>query len=717
MLASGRWSISVDRLVGGCAILLAAACSSLAAQSPPSANGLTVRSVAFKGNHAIDDETLAASIATSESAWPRRYAIIRLLGLGERRTFDELEFRRDVLRVQLLYRLSGYYDARVDTTVERAPDHVNVTFRIQEGPPILVDSITIRSNDSVRTGRVLRRLPLKVGRPLDRVLFDLSADTILFAARERGYPFAAVFRNYTVDRTTRLAEVTYDVETGPRARIGAILVDTAAGVSAPLVRRFLALRVGDRFSQSALYESQRTLYQTNMFRYVAVGIAPDSLVDAVDTLVRIKVTALAGGRVQARAGVGYGTVDCFRAQATTSVADFAGGGRRLDFAGKVSKIGVGVPTSGLGLQRSLLCSALADDPFSDTLNYTASATLTQPALFSHSTSGALSVFAERRSEFKAYENVSLGGAASVAVGNGAPPGATFTYRIAQTRTIADAATFCIFFDRCDTSVLGILSSAKREATVGVALADVRTDAPIDPTKGHALTLDALTAARAVGSQLAFSKAVGQAIWYRPVTAHAVLALRIQAGAIATGLGVVQGTPIRFVPPEERFYAGGPTTVRGYGLNQMGPVVYVAADTSQVSVDAQSTVTACRSCRTSPLGSSGIVLANAELRTPSPVWPSRLRLAFFVDAGQLWEQGQGLVPSGWRVTPGAGVRVGTPLGPMRLDVGYNPYAPQCGPVYAVNGTSLQRMGTSDYCPPRTPGILHRLTFQFSVGQPY
>ena len=681
-----------------------------------------MRSVTFRGNDAIDDYTLAISIATSQSPWLVHYWGFRSLGLGTPRTFDELEFRRDVLRIQLLYRQHGYYEARVDTVVRRGPDHVHVTFRIEEGLPIVVDTITImRGDTAIRPRRLMARLPLKEDQPLNRFLFDASADTILFASRERGFPFASVFRGYAVDRQARLAAVSFEVETGPAARIGAIVVDSAQGVRPSLVRRFLSFKVGDPYRQSALFTSQRTLYRTDMFRYVSVGVAPDSVVNGVDSLVRVRVTVTEAPRGRVRAGLGYGTVDCFRTQASATLANFLGGGRRLDLSGKLSKLGVGAPLrSDVG---SSLCPALQNDAFSDTLNYATSLTVTQPALFTRTTTGSLTGFAERRSEYRAYENVRIGAAASFAFGAGLPPGAVLTYRIASSRTIADAATFCVSFDRCDVAVVNVLSSSKRLASLGVSLTDIHTNSPIDPTAGHALTADALTAARALNSELVFSKLVGDAALYRPLTRRWVLVLRLRAGAIGTGVSTVADSAIRFVPPEERFYLGGPSTVRGYGRNAMGPVVYVAGDPSRITQDSAGSVTACDGCRISPLGASAMTLANAELRLPSPVWPSRLRLAAFVDAGQLWQQtdDRGLVPTGLRVTPGMGVRFATPLGPMRFDVGYNGREGQCGPVYLVSGSgasrTLQRVGSDEFCPPAPDRFRNRLRYHFSVGQAF
>jgi outer membrane protein assembly factor BamA len=164
-------------------------------------------------------------------------------------------------------------------------------------------------------------------------------------------------------------------------------------------------------------------------------------------------------------------------------------------------------------------------------------------------------------------------------------------------------------------------------------------------------------------------------------------------------------------------------VRGFSRNAMGPVVYVTSDTAGLTTDAGGNVIACDGCRTSPLGASAVALGNVELRLPSPVWSSRLRLALFVDAGQLWRQtdDRGLVATGLRFTPGMGVRFVTPLGPMRFDVGHNSAPGQCGPVYLISGPpdarELNRVGTADLCPGRPASFMRRLKFHFSVGQAF
>jgi outer membrane protein assembly factor BamA len=120
---------------------------------------------------------------------------------------------------------------------------------------------------------------------------------------------------------------------------------------------------------------------------------------------------------------------------------------------------------------------------------------------------------------------------------------------------------------------------------------------------------------------------------------------------------------------------------------------------------------------SPTGGNQLLLANAELRFPLS---GRLAGALFVDAGQLFERGDTpLTAGGMRVTPGVGFRFLTPLGPIRLDVAYNAYPPQRGPLFEeLDGGELALLDP-DFAPSeQDSGILsRRLQFNFSVGQAF
>lgn len=108
-----------------------------------------IRGLSFKGNSSIESTVLAAAIATTNSATFARWPILRTLGLGEKRYFDQRQFQSDVLRLQVLYKASGFPDVVVDTVVERTLDNVTVTFRITEGEPVRISRLHVTGLDSV----------------------------------------------------------------------------------------------------------------------------------------------------------------------------------------------------------------------------------------------------------------------------------------------------------------------------------------------------------------------------------------------------------------------------------------------------------------------------------------------------------------------------------------------------------------------------------------
>src|SRR5690606_28000883 len=110
-----------------------------------------------------------------------------------------------------------------------------------------------------------------------------------------------------------------------------------------------------------------------------------------------------------------------------------------------------------------------------------------------------------------------------------------------------------------------------------------------------------------------------------------------------------------------------------------PVVYVVPRDSLRVDDAGDTTYNSSALRVAATGGDRIAVASLEYRFPAPLLSDRFRLAAFVDGGALWSRNG---TAGFRVTPGLGLRVDSPLGPVRFDVGYNPYELEEGAVYAA-----------------------------------
>src|SRR5438034_4065211 len=302
-------------------------------------------------------------------------------------------------------------NAVVDTLVRREGRDVYLKFRIYEGDPVRLAALEVRGLDSILDVRRWKRdLPLQVGDPFNRALFQASADTIVSRLRNLGYPYADILRSYDVDAAALRAVATLEALPGRRVGVGQVLITGADQVDTGTVRRMLSVRPGDWFRQDQLYVTQRDLYGLGMFRSVNVLLA-DTTPPPGDSTVRVLVRVNEAPRHRIRVGAGYGSLDCFRTQAGWTAYDFLGGARSLDLTGQLSKLGVGVPAN-VGFKQNV-CHPLQDDPTSDTANYNATLTLRQPAFLSPRHTASFAVFAERRSEFKAYTRQAVG--ANVAV--------------------------------------------------------------------------------------------------------------------------------------------------------------------------------------------------------------------------------------------------------------------------------------------------------------
>ncbi|MBI2614803.1 MAG: BamA/TamA family outer membrane protein [Gemmatimonadetes bacterium] len=687
---------------------------------------LVVRGLDFRGNHAIDGYTLRTSIATTESSWLVRFPLTSWIGAGEKRYLDVTEFRRDLLRLVLLYRVSGYLQVRVDTIVRRSKDAARIQFLIREGPPVRVRSIDISGVEGIVPLRdLLHDIPLAVGHPFNRIRFEWAADTIRAAVRDRGYPFAEVFRSYDVHEDSLSARIRFELEPGARGRVDSVIVEGAREIAPDVVRRMIPIRSGAWFSQSALYRSQRDLYRLGVFGYVNVTLADSAPQGPADSSVAVRVQVTEGTLRRLRMGVGYGTVDCFRGLASWSASNVLGGGRVLDLTARVSKLGAGDPLSA-GFE-NWPCGALKDEVGTERfrLNYNVAASFQEPFLFSRLTRGTVSLSAERHSEIQAYRRDALSANLSVTRETRWDLPVTAGYSVSLTRTFAEPAIFCSFLSVCRLEDAEPFSEQRLQSMVTLGFVRDRSNSVLDPTRGSTLSAEARYASRLLGSDslIQFAKGVMELAVYYPIGRRTTLAWRVRGGGIVSPALGFSGQSVRYIPPSERFYAGGANSVRGYGQNRLGPVVRVVnperGDTvlsrdspgNEVRRFVPDTLTAAT-------GGNSLIIANAELRFPLPGFGARLSGAAFVDLGQLFERGKELVDfSKTRVTPGLGLRIATPIGPMRFDVGYNGYQPEAGPLYRKEGPELVLLNPL-YRPGRSGAWVSRhLVFHFSVGQAF
>jgi len=724
-----------------------------------------VRALDFRGNRAISDDALALRVTTTPSSWGRRNLH---LWFAEKRCLDHNQLPLDVLRLKAYYRERGYYSAEVDTLVQPLDkDAVRVIFNIVEGEPTRLASYTITGLEGIRdSAEIMRRMQLRVGAPFDFTLFRADIDTIVHRLRDAGYYKAETLTGYDRD-TSRVAHASIDVIPGKPARFGDPVYqitpvdERGQQLKTEVVRRVIGIRPGDQYSDRAILDAQRNLFQLGTYRHIEVAPLPDTLQPSGDTIVVLAVRLSEDYMRQLDSEFGWATLDCVRMRLQYTDKNLLGSARRLELTGQASKIGYGYPLSSKDTRRYCTLGNSTDlkyDQFSDTMHYFLGATVRQPRLLGTRWVPTVSLYSERRGEFRAYLRSTPVGAdfsATRDLGDRMP--LRFGYTLEYGKTTAPDAAFCALFNRCDPDSRSLIS---RLATLGVAsaaLARIRTDNLISPSRGYTMRGEVRTsAARFLGTSdsLFFNKGTADVAWYARIDARNVFAFRLRGGAVL-GRRLSLTDSAAFVPPQERLYAGGPTSVRGFQQNELGSVVYIARtniDTIVVPPAPGSTDptfhfepkthpdSAPSLDRAVPLGGNSLFVANVEYRIRDPFFfPDLLQYMLFMDGGDVWTRGR-VHSVKW--TPGIGVRALTPVGPVQINVGYNRYEREAGALYynpdvttllcvtPGNPINYRRDQSglyeqvdkgaqcpSTFSPPRRTRLLQKLTFTFSIGSDF
>src|SRR5262245_34499821 len=347
-----------------------------------------VRAVKFVGNASLSEDELSARVMTTASTFTRRY--FGWLHAGGKRCLPDIGLGQDVFRLQQYYQNSGFYLTKVDTTVTVVGNkRVTVTFVIDEGRPSIVDSLSITGLDSVpNRDDILANLQLRRGGRFGKIRLQADEDSITTRLRNSGYLHAAVLKNFDAGAKSPYAQVSFAVVPGPRVRIGTIAIhrvsaksdgtdNRPAEIDSAVVLRLLGFSQGDYYSDRALLEGQRNLYNLGAFRHIGIGV--DTTGAATDSIATVSVDAREDLTRNLGLEYGWATLDCFRVNAQYSDKNFADNAWRLDLAGRVSKLGYGSPMASDRSKNFCYRSELDQDSIgSSKVNYYLGSSIRQP---------------------------------------------------------------------------------------------------------------------------------------------------------------------------------------------------------------------------------------------------------------------------------------------------------------------------------------------------
>jgi translocation and assembly module TamA len=538
-----------------------------------------------------------------------RYDGLSVLRQGEGEPANGAQINRrieeDTALLDQMVRNEGYYDATLVSEIQRDGERILIVFSLQPGPRYTYAAVNLTGLDAAGPVEAARLAPTYGIDPGEAIIADAiikSQATLASEMAENGYPFGRVGEELvTIDHDVRSGVLDQPVTPGPRLRFGEVIAEDGGLLGARHIQRIARFEPGQWYRASDLEDLRRALIATGLIASVNITPVESGDGETVDTRV-----ALTPGPLRTLAGgLGYSTGEGFRAEASWE--------HRNLFPPEGALILRGV----LGTQEQL---------------------------------GSLTF---RRHNFQRRDRVLTLQALASQLNRDA-----FDAQTAQFSARLERTTTLIYQKRWTWS-LGAELIATRERSFDVLRnADVRrdyfigglnglvthdrSDDLLDPTRGFRVSARLAPELSFRGQAFGYVRGQLDGSYYHPAGQRVVLAGRVRVGTI-------WGAPSTAIAPSRRYYAGGGSSVRGYGYQQVG----------------------ARDVNGDPIGGKSLLEVAAEAR----IRIGTFAVVPFVDAGNISDSSLPGIGN-LRVGAGVGVRYHSNFGPIRVDVG-TPVNPQPG----------------------------------------
>ncbi|MGA7613846.1 MAG: outer membrane protein assembly factor BamA [Thermoanaerobaculia bacterium] len=603
-----------------------------------------VGSVRFEGNETVSDKQLRKLVATKAGGGFRSF-FGSLFGRGG---LTQAQLNEDRDAIAAWYRLHGFTEVSVGQPVaNRKPGNLlEIVFPITEGPQTIVRKIEIVGNEGIPT-RQLPALRMKEGDPLNPQLVTADLIGLRSFYSERGYPEVQVTPHVEPNSAKTSATLTYQIAEGPKVEIGDVAVRGNTYTRTDVVLKKAGLKKGEPFSYRTLLEAQRELYRMAIFERVEVqpehgGTTPS------ERNVTIDVTE--GKDLTVAGALGYSSSEnAPRVTATLSDRNLFGTGRYAAIEARVSQP-----------EKRYLMTYTEPFPF----NYNVPAQLTVFRTDENRTVGGTEnlfhvgrwgTFVELAKVFREQTRWSL----------------RYEYKLVDF-TCRDETN-----ELCQLAKLGIPTAGIPAEDQGTRVSSLtptfffdQRDDPVNPHRGFYASASLEYAFRFLNADASFLKSLTQGAWYLPLTDRSQF-------VVAGRIGMIEplGTERQLenpsigprVPISEKFTAGGESSHRAFERNGLGVLYQLCPEPTSCSgsIPAGASLIGVGK-NVYPIGGNALVVFNTEYQFPIF---GNLQGATFLDIGQVWGTIQSMNARDLRYGAGAGLRYVTPLGPLRLDVGF------------------------------------------------
>ncbi|MFW5803572.1 MAG: autotransporter assembly complex protein TamA [Verrucomicrobiota bacterium] len=499
--------------------------------------------------------------------------------------------RQDVPRLEDILHSYGHFQPKIQVDVREPSDNeIRVDYAVEPGPVYTIESVDVEIVATPPEVQPLRKLTpemlgLSRGEPARAKDIRAARGRLESSARAAGYPFAETSRpELRVNHETRTAKVTLRCRAGRRATFGELEIRGLEFLAPDVVRNKVPWAPGDRYDPEAVGSLRRKLMESGLFSLVNIEHADELTADG--RLPMIVTVSEAEPRLFT-VGVGYETDIGPGVQTSWDHRNLLGGGEHL-------QLGLDLSTE---TQEANIALRLQHLPGRD--------------------QSLRLQFQTKNEDTDAYESISYQASAHAEwrMSPHLKSEAGIGYKYAD---IDDARTRNTFH---------LLS-------LPVALDwDVRDDV-LNPTEGGQILAQLTSVKEIFSGDRFYQKYTLSARRFFSVSPSLVFALRSRVGGI-------WGAALDDVPADDRFFAGGGGSIRGYPYQEVAP--RRAGD---------------------PFGGRSLLEVTGEVRWQ---WSETIGWAVFVDGGNAFEASYPDLAETLFWGAGIGCRYYTPVGPLRLDV--------------------------------------------------
>ncbi len=525
----------------------------------------------------------------------------------------EEELEEDIERIKALYDEAGFSDVEVTTETEAAKESGDIVLKINvtEGKKYLVGTIEFKGNSIVKSDEILKTVKMVQSKPFSRRGLRVDVSNIQDLYFDKGYLSAQIRSESIYNDKTDKVDLTYSIVENQLTYVDKVRVQGNTKTKDIVIRRELRAYPGESFSGAKLKRSKERLYNLGFFEDVRFDTEDGSVPNSKDLVVSVKE----GKTGEFSFGGGYSSIDSVIGFIQVRQKNFDWQNWQT-FTGAGQDLGVRLEIGGVRKNAEL--------------------SFTEPWVFGYPYSFGFDVY---RKEYNASANSGY---------YYSERRTGFDLRLGKEFTEYDKGLLMYKLEEVKISDIPDTASADLKDETGyhttsslaLTLTHDERDNIYNPTKGFLLTGTGELAGGPLGADRSFTKLYGSASTYFKHFDVDVLEVKVRGG-VADAYGNSDKVPIY-----ERYFAGGANTIRGYRERQIGPRDPGTND---------------------PIGGDAYWIINFE--ETFPIYPDLIKGALFYDAGnveaKIGDFGAGGVFSG----TGVGVRIKTPIGPVKLDMGY------------------------------------------------